>query len=173
VTAQDIQQTYPEACSSGSEFIPDMFVKCNWVNVDENQIEINIPKHHTVIVGDKVKLFLEDNTNKEAIVTAIKDSTTFAVEKWDEFKLEISDELFVYGKYVTDFLRVDKIKLGVLGLAGVKELNQIVELQQSKIEAQQAKIEEQNQSINSLMESVKNLSLQLSNLTMIFNQSLK
>jgi hypothetical protein len=166
VIAQDIERTYPEAITKGDGFIPDMFVKCNWIHVDEKQIEINIPKLHTVKAGDKVKLILEDDSSKESIVTSIKNETTFIVEKWDEFKLEISDELFVYGKQIDDFLRVDKIKLGVLALAGVKELNQIVKLQQ-------AKIEEQSQAINTLTDSMKTLTDHLSKLTLAFNELTK
>jgi hypothetical protein len=166
VIAQDIQKFYPEAITISDGFIPDMYVKCQWIHVDDKQIEINIPKAHTVIVGDKVKLILEDSTHKEAIVTAIKDQHTFAVEKWDEFKMEISDELFVYGKNVKDFLRVDKIKLGVLALAGVKELTHIVE-------KQQAKIEEQSQAINTLTESMKFLTEHLAKLTNAFNEIVK
>jgi hypothetical protein len=163
VIAQDIQKFYPEAITITDGFIPDMYVKCRWIHVDEKQIEINIPKPHTVIVGDKVKLILEDSAHKEAIVTAIKDQYTFAVEKWDDFKMEISDELFVYGKNVKDFLRVDKIKLGVLALAGVKELNKIVE-------TQQAKIEEQSNAINTLTDSVKTLTEHLTKLTNLVNE---
>ena len=166
VIAQDIQKYYPEAITISDGFIPDMYVKCRWIHVDDKQIEINIPKAHTVIVGDKVKLILEDSTHKEAIVTAIKDENTFAVEKWDDFKMEISDELFVYGKNVKDFLRVDKIKLGVLALAGVKELTHIVE-------KQQAKIEEQSQAINTLTESMKFLTEHLAKLTNAFNEIVK
>jgi hypothetical protein len=166
VIAQDIQKFYPEAITITDGFIPDMYVKCRWIHVNDKQIEINVPKPHTVIVGDKVKLILEDSTHKEAIVTAIKDQNTFAVEKWDEFKMEISDELFVYGKNVKDFLRVDKIKLGVLALAGVKELNKIVE-------TQQAKIEEQSSAINTLTESMKFLTEHLAKLTNAFNEIVK
>jgi hypothetical protein len=173
VTAQDLKNTYPEAVTNSSGYIPDMYVKCRWIHVDEKQIEINIPKPHTVIVGDKVKLILEDSTHREAIVTAIKDDNTFAVEKWEEFKLEVSDEMFVYGKHIDDFLRVDKIKLGVLALAGVKELNQIVETQQHQIQAQQAKIEEQSLAINTLTESMKFLTEHLAKLTTAFNEIVK
>jgi ATP phosphoribosyltransferase len=84
--------------------------------------------------------------------------------------MEISDELFVYGKNVKDFLRVDKIKLGVLALAGVKELNQIVETQHLQIQAQQAKIEEQSQAINTLTESLKAITEHLAKLTTAFNE---
>jgi hypothetical protein len=162
VIAQDIQKFYPEAITITDGFIPDMYVKCRWIHVDDKQIEINIPKPHTVIVGDKVKLILEDSTHKEAIVTAIKDQNTFAVEKWDEFKMEISDELFVYGKNVKDFLRVDKIKLGVLALAGVKELNKIVEAQQEQISKQQQTIETLTGHLAKLTEQVNLLTKILS-----------
>jgi hypothetical protein len=173
VTAQDLKNTYPEAVTNSYGYIPDMYVKCQWIHVDEKQVEINIPKQHTVIVGDKVKVILEDSTHREAIVTAIKDDNTFVVEKWEEFKLEVSDEMFVYGKHTDDFLRVDKIKLGVLALAGVKELTHIVEAQQHQIQTQQTKIEEQSQAINTLSDSVKTLTEHLSKLTLAFNEMTK
>jgi hypothetical protein len=169
VTAQDLKNTYPEAVTNSSGYIPDMYVKCRWIHVDEKQIEINIPKPHTVIVGDKVKLILEDSTHREAVVTAIKNDNTFAVEKWEEFKLEVSDEMFVYGKHTDDFLRVDKIKLGVLALAGVKELNQIVETQHLQIQAQQAKIDTQQQTIETLTGHLAKLTEQVNLLTKILS----
>jgi hypothetical protein len=161
VTAQDLKNTYPEAVTNSSGYIPDMYVKCRWIHVDEKQIEINIPKPHTVIVGDKVKLILEDSTHREAIVTAIKDDNTFVVEKWEEFKLEVSDEMFVYGKHIDDFLRVDKIKLGVLALAGVKELTHIVEAQQHQIQTQQTKIDTLLSHLAKLTDQVNQLTLKI------------
>ena len=122
VIAQDIQRTYPEAITVTDGYIPDMYVKCNWISVTGTEIRINIPKPHTVIVGDKVRYILENSSHKDTTVVQVINTTTFVVEKWDDFNLEKSDEMFLYGKLVHDFLRVDKIKLGVLGLAGTKEL---------------------------------------------------
>jgi hypothetical protein len=151
VIAQDIQRTYPEAITVSESYIPDMFVKCNWISVMDNQIKINIPKPHTVIVGDKVRCILEDSSQKETTVTKIINTTTFEVEKWDDFDLEKSDEMFLYGKLVHDFLRVDKIKLGVLALAGVKEQQTIIEEQQRTISTMASQIGSLTSIVNQLL----------------------
>ena len=151
VIAQDIQRTYPEAITVTESFIPDMFVKCNWITVKDNQIKINIPKPHTVIVGDKVRCILEDSSQKDTTVTKIINTTTFEVEKWDDFDLEKSDEMFLYGKRVNNFLRVDKIKLGVLALAGVKEQQTIIEEQQRTISTMASQIGSLTSIVNQLL----------------------
>jgi hypothetical protein len=40
-----------------------------------------------------------------------------------------TDTIFAYGKIVDDFINVDKSKLGLLALAGVKEVHAIVKEQ--------------------------------------------
>ena len=134
-----------------------MYVKCKWIQINDSEIEISIPKPHTVIVGDKVKCILEDSSFKEAIVSSITNDTTFQVKKWEEFKLKIGDELFVYGKLVKDFLRVDKIRLGVLALAGVKELNTIIEKQQEMINKLTTTVTKQQEMINELSAKINTL----------------
>ncbi len=151
VIAQDIQRTYPEAITVTESYIPDMFVKCNWISVTDNQIRINIPKPHTVVIGDKVRCILEDSSQKDTTVIQIINTTTFVVEKWDDFDLEKSDEMFLYGKLVHDFLRVDKIKLGVLALAGVKEQQTIIEEQQQTISTMASQIGTLTNIINQLL----------------------
>jgi hypothetical protein len=130
------------------------------VNADE--IEIHINKPHDLVVADEIEILLEDSSLKECDVTAIINETTFRVKKWDDFKMEITDECFIYGKKVKDFLRIDKTKVSMLALAGTKELHQIVKLQQ-------AKIEEQSQAINTLTESMRFVSEHLAKLTKAFN----
>ena len=124
------------------------------MHVNDSEIEISIPKQHTVIIGDKVKCILEDSSFKEAIVSSIINDTTFRVKRWEEFKLRIGDELFVYGKLVKNFLRVDKIRLGVLALAGVKELNTIIEKQQEMINKLMTTVTKQQEMINELSATV-------------------
>jgi hypothetical protein len=152
VIAQDVNEVFPECVSKSNGFIPDMYVKCRWIHASDTEIEINIPNQHTVNIGDKVRCILEDDSQKEAIVSRIIDANTFAVKKWIDFNLDISDEMFVYGKEITDFLRVDKTKLSLLGLAGVKELHQIVK--------------KQEETINTLLDHVKRLTEQVNQITL-------
>ena len=173
IIAQEVLQVYPEAVSKGVSFIPNIYTTCKWITVSPTEIEIHIDKPHELITGDEIEIILEDNSIKECDVTAITDTNTFRVTKWDDFKLEITDECFIYGKKVKDFLRIDKTKVAMLGLAGTKELHQIVKQQQTQIQAQQAKIEEQSQAINTLTESMKTLTDHLAKLTNAFNEIVK
>jgi hypothetical protein len=166
IIAQELIEVFPEAISKGMSYIPSIYCKCQWIFVNADEIEIHINKPHDLVVGDEIEILLEDSSLKECDVTAIINETTFRVKKWDDFKMEITDECFIYGKKVKDFLRIDKTKVAMLALAGTKELHQIVKLQQ-------AKIEEQSLAINTLTDSVKTLTEHLSKLTLAFNEITK
>jgi len=166
IVAQELIEVFPEAISKGVSYIPSIYSKCQWIIVNAYEIEIHINKPHDLVVGDEIEILLEDSSLKECDVTAIINETTFRVKKWDDFKMEITDECFIYGKKVKDFLRIDKTKVSMLALAGTKELHQIVKLQQ-------AKIEEQSLAINTLTESMKFLTEHLSKLTNAFNDIVK
>ena len=140
IIAQELIEVFPEAISKGVSYIPSIYSKCQWITVNADEIEIHINKPHDLVVGDEIEILLEDSSIKECDVTAIINETTFRVKKWDDFKMEITDECFIYGKKVKDFLRVDKTKVSMLALAGTKELHQIVKLQQAQIQDQQKQI---------------------------------
>ena len=166
IIAQELIEVFPEAISKGVSYIPSIYSKCQWITVNADEIEIHLNKPHDLVVGDEIEILLEDSSLKECDVTAIINETIFRVKKWDDFKMEITDECFIYGKKVKDFLRIDKTKVSMLALAGTKELHQIVKLQQ-------AKIEEQSQAINTLTESMKFLTEHLAKLTNAFNEIVK
>jgi len=140
IIAQELIEVFPEAISKGMSYIPSIYSKCQWITVSAYEIEIHVNKPHDLVVGDEIEILLEDSSIKECDVTAIINETTFRVKKWDDFKMEITDECFIYGKKVKDFLRIDKTKVSMLALAGTKELHQIVKLQQAQIQEQQKQI---------------------------------
>ena len=157
--AQELIEVFPEAISKGVSYIPSIYSKCQWITVNADEIEIHINKPHDLVVADEIEILLEDSSLKECDVTAIINETTFRVRKWDDFKMEITDECFIYGKKVKDFLRIDKTKVSMLALAGVKELNKIVETQQEQIRKQQ-------QTIDTLLDHVKRLTEQVNQITL-------
>lgn len=99
-------------------------------------------------MSDKLKFILE--TGKEIYCTVIDciSDTEFIVKKWDDFNDK--QKVFIYGKEIDDFMRVDKPKLGLLALAGVKELNTIVDKQQEMINELKMTIIKQQEMINEL-----------------------
>jgi alkyl sulfatase BDS1-like metallo-beta-lactamase superfamily hydrolase len=120
--------------------------------------------HHPTAISEPNfhEILLEDMSIKEANVVKIENDFIFIIDKWENFNLEISDEMVIYGKQVDDFQLVDKTKLAMLGLAGTKELHQIVKQQQSQINTQQKTIETLTDHLTKLTEQVNLLTKILS-----------
>jgi hypothetical protein len=138
IISQNIKKVYPEAVSICRDYIPSHFkVAVSIVEQDEN-VCIKTSVKHEFITSDKLKFILE--TGKEIYCTVIDciSDTEFIVKKWEDFSNE--QKVFIYGKEIDDFMRVDKPKLGLLALAGVKELHKIVNTQNQQIQEQQAEI---------------------------------
>ena len=155
IIAQNIEKIYPEAVSISSDYIPLHFkVAVSIVEQNEN-VYIKTSVKHEFVMSDKLKFILE--TGKEIYCTVIDciSDTEFVVKKWDDFNNK--QKVFIYGKKVNDFMQVDKPKLGLLALAGVKELNTIVEKQQEMINKLTTTVTKQQEMINELSAKIDTL----------------
>jgi hypothetical protein len=132
VIAQDIINVIPDAVMFNKEVIPNiMQVPISCILLDDIVV-ITCSNSMDINVNDTVQLILA-SSNKDCIVSYISDDRKIIyVPKWDNINL-LNDQIFIYGKYVNDFHIVDKPKLGLLALGGVKELHQIIKEQQSQI----------------------------------------
>lgn len=127
IIAQELEKVFPEAVNHREDYIPSIFCLSTNISIDKDIITITLDKMHNLCVKDDIKLITKTSLEKYAIVTSINDNYSFTIDRWESMT---TDQIFVYGKYVKDFHVVDKIHLGTLALAGVKELNQIVQQQQ-------------------------------------------
>ena len=132
VIAQDIINVIPDAVMFNKEVIPNiMQVPISCILLDDIVV-ITCSNSMDINVNDTVQLILA-SSNKDCIVSYISDDRKIIyVPKWDNINL-LNDQIFIYGKYVNDFHIVDKPKLGLLALGGVKELHQIIKEQQTQI----------------------------------------
>jgi len=132
VIAQDVIKVIPDAVRLNTEVIPNIMQIPLHCVLNDNMVRITCANPMDIEVNNKVQLILA-SSNKECIVHYVSaDRKIIDVPAWDTINLQ-TDQVFVYGKYVDDFHIVDKSKLGLLALGGVKELHQLIKDQQTQI----------------------------------------
>ncbi len=153
VIAQQLQTVFPDAINQLTDFVPNIMSLGNISEgINDTNVIINVPLSvnddtiQDIKVDSKIKLFIQGK--KEDIITTIThlelENGIVVVKKWDNFT--INDKVFVYGTEVNNFLSVDKSKLGMLALQGVKELDEKIK-----------KIEELDEKIKKLEALVEKL----------------
>ncbi|OCY13483.1 MAG: hypothetical protein BEV12_23370 [Microcystis aeruginosa CACIAM 03] len=120
VIGQQVADVYPQAVSTHVDTVPDIFESAI---IEENWVTLN---SHNLKIGDKVKIFWNDN-----------DSQLFTVEdiKTDKFKIPLNHtgDIFVYGREVDDFHVVDYDALSMLHISATQELYKIIKKLEQKL----------------------------------------
>ncbi|GCL56492.1 phage tail Collar [Microcystis aeruginosa NIES-3806] len=120
VIGQQVADVYPQAVSTHVDVVPDIFESAI---IEENWVTLN---SHNLKIGDKVKIFWNDN-----------DSQLFTVEdiKTDKFKIPLNHtgDIFVYGREVDDFHVVDYDALSMLHISATQELYKIIKKLEQKL----------------------------------------
>jgi len=109
VIAQQVEKIFPQAVSQGTNTVPDIFkkaaIKDGWVS-----LTTDLKK------GDKVKLM--DDKDAEAIHEVLE-------VKKDKFRTAFkteAKEVFVYGREVNDFRRVDYEAISMLNVSATQQI---------------------------------------------------
>jgi Chaperone of endosialidase len=149
--AQQVQAIYPEAVASHTEFIPDIYdnplkfeikekpltkadvdalsgiasttstEEIDYASMQKNVLYITMGKNHELAKGQRVRVMSRDGqADKPAIVI---NKRTFAIDGW-EFGTE---DLFVYGRQVDDFMVVDYNRIYSLNVSATQELHRQVD----------------------------------------------
>lgn len=121
--AQEVEEVFPEAITTQTNFIPDVYALSTRTQLSGNNMRISLEKKHGLAVGDEVKLILSDS-EKKVIVASVPTENTFVVA-WDAAP---ADKIFVYGKQVKDFHTVDYDRIFTLNVSATQELARKVEL---------------------------------------------
>jgi hypothetical protein len=122
--------------------------------IDNNQnviiqveIDNNEDTQRDIKIGKRIKMYIYKDNNQIEFKTEIKSvdiiNGTIVIAPWDN--INIVDTIFIYGTEVNDYLFVDKDKLGIMALQGVKELSQIIEKQEETIKTQQSQLDKLTQ----------------------------
>jgi hypothetical protein len=133
VIAQNIKEVLPRAVTIMTDYLPNIYAIATHIKDDdtvrvtvvftENIIKINV-KVKLYVVRDEVQIAYE-------VVVIDHDNVSITVKPWDKY--DASDRVFVYGVEHDDIMSVEKDQIGILAAAGVKELHQIIQQQQTVI----------------------------------------
>ncbi|HAB89857.1 MAG TPA: hypothetical protein DCF84_04915, partial [Bacteroidetes bacterium] len=113
VIAQQVEEVFPQAVSTTSNYIPNIY---EVAEIMGGEIMINAD----VAVGDKIKMFKEDGSELHVNVAAT-DANSFTVDS------DYKGQVFIYGKEVDDFRGVDYDALSMLNISATQELHRLIQ----------------------------------------------
>jgi hypothetical protein len=137
VIAQQVEKVFPQAISKITDCIPDIYRLAKI----ENGF-IFLPNHH-LIVGEKVKLVFEES--QEIYEVKEVNDSGFKIKNSTNQKSQLpNQQVFVFGREVSDFRTVDYEALTTLNISATQEiLKKIIE------------VEKQNNSLKSEIKEIR------------------
>jgi hypothetical protein len=137
VIAQQVEKVYPEAVSTTTDVVPDIYQKApinnGWVELPTD-----------LKVGDRVRLITKKGHRATHEVLEVKN---------DKFRTDFApdgDEVFVYGREVKDFRVVDYDAIAMLNVSATQELVHRLEKQAADLVAQAEEMSKQTTRIAEL-----------------------
>ena len=136
VIGQQVEQVFPQAVSRSTDVVPDIYTKARirdgWVLLAT-----------TLKPGDRVRLIGPDTDGVHEVLDAAPDRfrTAFAGS---------GDQVFVYGREVTDFRMVDYEAIAMLNVSATQELHRRIEEQNRRIEEQASDLARLRQQLSAL-----------------------
>nr|VFJ55646.1 MAG: hypothetical protein BECKDK2373C_GA0170839_104932 [Candidatus Kentron sp. DK] len=115
--AQQVRLVYPDAVSTSTDFIPDIYALAVSIEHDGEGVRatLALEKAHGLAIGDTVRL-MDDKEIHELEVIEVPDERRFTVAG------KVADKVFVYGKRVDDFLTLDYDAIAMLNVSATQEL---------------------------------------------------
>ena len=117
--AQEVEVINDHFVNQSTDFIPSVFAMAKSVMVEEDALKISTEKPHDFAKGDVVKFFAEGKKEVISTVESITDSQTFTVKGWTEAR----DNVFIYGKKISDFRAIDFDQITALSVGAIQELS--------------------------------------------------
>jgi hypothetical protein len=121
--AQEVEAVNPKFVNQSKDFIPSVYALAQSSKIENKVLHVTTDQPHGFIKGDEVKLYAE---GKKEVVKKIEEVTGpkgFIVSDW----IDPIDNVFVYGKKVTDFRAIDFDQITALSVAAIQELSKKIE----------------------------------------------
>ena len=147
--AQEVEKVNSDYVNQSSDFIPSVYALAKSAIVNDKVMRVITEKPHGFAKGDQVKFFIEGKKEEIKTIQEVLSPEVFTVIGWDASV----NNLFVYGKKVSDFRAIDFDQITALSVAAIQELSKQVEILKSenvelrkilnkKIELKQLELEE-------------------------------
>lgn len=146
--AQEVETINSQFINRSTDFIPSVYALAQSAKIENKVIHVTTVQPHGFQKGDEVKLFAE---GKKEVVKKIEEVTGpqgFTVSDW----IDPIDNVFVYGKKVTDFRAIDFDQITALSVGAIQELSKQVEKLTRENESLQHRISNEVQKQQYLME---------------------
>jgi hypothetical protein len=121
--AQQIQDVNSRFVNQSSDFIPSVYSMAKSATIEKGMLQIFTDKPHGFKQGDFVKLFVE---GKEEIIVTVEDIDNPAHFSVKPFTGP-TNNLFIYGKKVSDFRAIDFDQITSLSVGAIQELSKQVD----------------------------------------------
>ncbi|MDH4471635.1 MAG: tail fiber domain-containing protein [Fluviicola sp.] len=153
VIAQELEQVYPQAVSTHTDVIPDIYTRAEITNG-------YIALKNTLKSGEKVRLILPTGEELLEVATATENGFTVASNQ--------TGPVFVYGREVNDFHTVDYEALTTLNISATQELLIQIQALQNKV----VDLERENNNLKAEVQSIEDVKRDLDELKrLIYNSS--
>ena len=121
--AQEVEVVNNQFVNQSTDFIPSVFALAKSVSLQEDALKISTEKPHDFAKGDVVKFFAEGKKEVISTVESVIDSQKFTLKGWTE----ATDNLFIFGKKISDFRAIDFDQITALSVGAIQELSKQVD----------------------------------------------
>lgn len=121
--AQQVEDVNAQFVNQSTDFIPSVYALAKSATLNNGMLQVSTEKSHGLMKGDIVKLFVEGRKEVIKTIEAVLGPDHFSVKGWED----ATNNLFVYGKKVTDFRAIDFDQITALSVAAIQELSKKVD----------------------------------------------
>jgi hypothetical protein len=156
VIAQEVEQVYPNAVRTVTDFIPSVYAMADDVRYNDatRELTLTVPKPHGFATGDMVRIIVADAGSVEKPVAAVIDGRTFILAGVEK----APGKVFVFGKKVDDFRVVDYDQLFSMNIGATQQLaieNQALTEENAALQAEVKAIEARLAALEQAMEDLR------------------
>ena len=127
--AQEVKAILPNAVAIEKDTIPDeyrLLENFNWTTTEDGMFKLSCDLQNCSGMKYKFKVSNDPEKESEDIVVVANDDDTFT------FKNQYS-HIFLYGKEVNDFHRLDKAQIFAVGMSALQEIDRQLQAEKSKV----------------------------------------
>jgi hypothetical protein len=121
--AQEVEAVNAQFVNHSTDFIPSVFALAKSASLDKELMTVSTEKPHGFTKGDVVKFFAEGKKEVIKTIDEVNDTNSFSVIGWTE----ATDNVFIYGKKISDFRAIDFDQITALSVGAIQELSKQME----------------------------------------------